>query len=318
MDTPDEEIPLELRQQVDRLADQFVTEYQAGQQPRIEDYLDRHPELRRPLLRELLAHEVELRLASGEQVSAEDYANRFPEALPLLRALLENTIGPDNGDDADEDEPLVTQYGRYTIESPKEPLGSGGFGIVYRAYDPQLDRTVALKVLRRKWFRNPQQVASFLAEARTAARLKHPGLVAVYDVQEVDGRPYIVQEFIDGPHLGDWAHNHQPSYPQISQILADVAEALRFLHRRGLTHCDLKLANVLMDSEGQPHVADFGLALHESAQAFRRGEVFGTPAMMAPEQVRGETHRLRRSDGHLGNGRNPVRIAGQPPAVYGE
>ena len=75
-------------------------------------------------------------------------------------------------------------------------------------------------------------------------------------------------------------------------LLVGVAEAVGYAHQQGLTHCDLKLANVLMDTAGQPHVADFGLAVHESVQQLHKGEVFGTPAMMAPEQVRGESHRF--------------------------
>lgn len=104
--------------------------------------------------------------------------------------------------------------------------------------------------------------------------------------------PYIVEEYVEGPNLCEWGTGDRPTFAQIARVVADVAGALRYVHEQGLTHCDLKLANVLMDLEGQPHVADFGLAVHESAQALRNGEVFGTRATMAPEQVRGEVHRL--------------------------
>ena len=181
------------------------------------------------------------------------------------------------------------QLQRYVIE---RPLGSGGFGIVYLAYDPQLDRPVALKVPKRSRFRTPKDVADFVHEARTAAKLKHESFVAVYDVQEEAGLPFIVQEYVDAGNLAVWAAEQKPPFTQIAQIMAGVASALGYLHQQGLTHCDLKLTNVLMDSNGKPHVADFGLTVHEDALRGRKGQVSGTPAMMAPEQVRGEAHRL--------------------------
>jgi eukaryotic-like serine/threonine-protein kinase len=181
------------------------------------------------------------------------------------------------------------QLGRFQIQ---RCLGKGGFGDVYLAHDPQLDRLVALKVPRRARFRSAEQVGEFIAEARTAAKLKHYSLVSVYDVQQESGLPFIVQEYIDGTNLADWARQNQPDYATIVRILIEISEALAYLHLQGLTHCDLKLANVLMNSAGKPHVADFGLTVHESWLDQRRGMVFGTPAMMSPEQVRGEGHRL--------------------------
>jgi serine/threonine protein kinase len=135
-------------------------------------------------------------------------------------------------------------------------------------------------------------VANFILEGSKTAVLKHNLLVTIYDVGEEDGLPYIVQEYIAGENLAEWAAKRQPSFSQVVQILVGVAEALGFVHQHRLTHCDLKLANVLMDQDGKPHVADFGLAVHESARLHSKGARFGTPPMMAPEQVRGEGHRL--------------------------
>ncbi len=186
--------------------------------------------------------------------------------------------------------------------------------MVYLAHDPKLNRAVAVKVPRRTRFRTDEQVAIFIEEARTAAKLKHPSLVAVYDVQEQDGLPFIVQEFVDGQNLAAWATANQPSFEQVAKVFVVVAEALGYVHQQGLTHCDLKLANVLMDAGEQPHVADFGLALHESAQLLRKGEVFGTPSTMAPEQVRGETHRLDgRTDIWAIGGMMYELLVGRPP-----
>ncbi len=254
-------------------------------------------DLRPYLLRELLALELELRRNAGEQPALDEYLQRFPEdraiVEPVFMPATEMASTMDQVKDTElepaEEGPLPERLGRYVI---KRQLGKGGFGVVYLAHDPQLDRSVALKVPRRERFKTPEQVAEFIQEARTTAKLKHPLLVTIYDVQEEDGLPYIVQEYIEGENLAEWTAKHQPTFEQIVQVLMGVAEALGYAHGQRLTHCDLKLANVLMDQQGQPHVADFGLAVHESARLDRKGARFGTPPMMAPEQVRGEGHRL--------------------------
>ena len=123
--------------------------------------------------------------------------------------------------DDDRLEPRPEHLGRYAI---RRELGRGGCGVVYLADDPQLGRLVALKVPRRKRFQTHEHVAIFMAEARTAARLKHASLVAVYDVQEHDGLPFIVQEYIEGQNLGDWSAATRLSFEQIARVLVGVAE----------------------------------------------------------------------------------------------
>lgn len=293
MDKPSSELPLEQLEVIDRLANEFERRLRNGEQPRIEDFLQQHPHLRAALLRALLPIEMEMRQAAGDLGVAEEYQARFPgdaDIVSDVRSLVSATTSAHNLESAGQDDEQPPKHlGRYQIRSR---LGRGGFGVVYLANDPELDRPVAIKVPRQKRFRTAEQVTNFVQEARTAARLKHPLLVTVHDVQQHDGLPYIVQEFIDGQNLGDWAATHHPSFEQIVRVMAGVVEALAYVHQQGLTHCDLKLANVLMDMAGQPHVADFGLAVHDTAQALRKDEIFGTPAMMSPEQVRGESHRL--------------------------
>ena len=283
------------RERIDRLADGFEGAFKAGDDPRIEDYLRNYPEIRRRLLAELLAVELELRRARGEQPTPEEYCERFPRDGDVIAAQLTPAADLSSTSswfldrELEKDEPAPQRLGRYAIQ---RLLGRGGYGVVYLAHDTQLDRLVALKVARRARFQSADQVARFIDGARMAAKLSHPALVAVHDVQQQDGLPYIVQEYIEGQNLRDWSVAKKRSFGQIARVLVDIAEALGYAHQNGLTHCDLKLANVLIDTGGHPHVADFGLAVHESVQAMRNGGVFGTPAMMAPEQVRGESHRL--------------------------
>jgi serine/threonine protein kinase/formylglycine-generating enzyme required for sulfatase activity len=195
-----------------------------------------------------------------------------------------------DSDDSSHREILPNErIGRYEL---LRVLGQGSFGIVYLAHDPQLDRKVALKVPKRNRFKTREQMQAVLDEARTAAKLKHPSLVSVHDVQEHEGLSFIVQEHIEGQNLAEWSRLNQPSFRQIAGIMVEVSEVLAYVHQQGFTHCDLKLSNILMNVQGKAFVADFGLAVHESSQSLRKGEIFGTPSMMAPEQVRGETHRL--------------------------
>ncbi len=289
-----QEIPsLSQRESIDRLADAFEAAYRAGQPLEIERVVADNPDLRPYLLKELISLEVELRRSAGAQTSVEEYRSRFPQDASLIDEVLATTEVHDNADQKCDGyvnlQSMPDRIGRYVIQ---RLLGKGGFGVVYLANDPQLDRLVALKVPRRERFTTTEQVASFIQEARSAAKLKHPALVTVYDVQEEEKLPYIVQEYIDGESLAVWAAKHQPSFEQIVKVLIGIAEALGYAHQQGLTHCDLKLANVLMDQQSRPHVADFGLAVHESARSAHKGARFGTPPMMAPEQVRGEGHRL--------------------------
>jgi serine/threonine protein kinase/formylglycine-generating enzyme required for sulfatase activity len=135
-------------------------------------------------------------------------------------------------------------------------------------------------------------IEHFVREARSAARLNHSRIVRIYDVQHEDDSVYVVQEYIEGTNLANLVRGHRLSWPAIAELMIAVAEAVGYAHAQGCWHRDLKPANLLIDKAGQPHVADFGLALHHNMQIQRAGEIAGTPAYMSPEQVRGEAHRL--------------------------
>ena len=182
------------------------------------------------------------------------------------------------------------KIGRYTVQ---RALGQGGFGTVYLARDDELDRLVAIKMPLAEQFDSAAETIAFIEEARTIARLKHPRIVSVHDVgQQVDKTPFIVMEFVDGPSLKELLEGERLSFERAAEMMSDIAEAVSYAHRQGFVHRDLKPGNVLLDGEGTPHVGDFGLALDEAKQRSRPGEHAGTPAYMAPEQIRGESHRL--------------------------
>jgi serine/threonine protein kinase/formylglycine-generating enzyme required for sulfatase activity len=266
--------------ELDRVAERLPGELERGDHPHVDENLphDRDVPIEQPPTLSLdLDFEID-----GERQQFQNF-DALTRSIPPARCISPPTTPPAGG----EDELQSGRLGRYEIQ---RVLGRGGFGIVYLAFDPQLGRQVALKVPRADRFANQSDLEKFLVEARTAARLKHPRLVAIYDVQQLGNLPFIVQEYIESRNLAEWRTEVRPSFEQIAQIMVGVAEAVSYIHQEGLIHCDLKSANILIDPMGQPYVTDFGLATHESGQHLLKGQRFGTPYAMAPEQVRGESH----------------------------
>ncbi|MEM6292175.1 MAG: serine/threonine-protein kinase [Myxococcota bacterium] len=197
------------------------------------------------------------------------------------------------------EEPI--RLGRYTLV---EKIGRGGFGIVYRAHDPALDRPVAIKLLRsRKREHGFGGADALIREARMAAQLQHPNVVRIFDVGQVEGDNtayggdvFIVMELLHGEPLHTWLKGTPRTHEQIVEMFLQVADGLAAAHQRRIVHCDVKPANVFVTADGQVKVLDFGLALHSSQRMStlsRTGErdatgepkrvVAGTPMYMAPE-----------------------------------
>jgi serine/threonine protein kinase len=189
-----------------------------------------------------------------------------------------------------EPEATPERIGRYAI---RRQLGQGGFGRVFLAWDESLCREVALKLPHVECVAAPGQQELFLAEARMAARLRHPGVVVVHDVgiDESFGG-YVVYEYVPGPTLRDRVTGQPWPADKAVDIVLALARALHAAHQQGLVHRDLKPGNILLDAADHPRIADFGLAVDDQSQRGLRGEVAGTLAYMSPEQIRGETHHL--------------------------
>jgi tetratricopeptide (TPR) repeat protein len=171
-------------------------------------------------------------------------------------------------------------------------LGRGAMGVVYKARQVGLNRTVALKMIRAGAAAGPQDLARFRREAEAVAQLRHPHIVGVYEVGEADGQPYFSLEYVEGPSLDRTVRGRPLPPGQAAALLAPLARAMSHAHAHGIIHRDLKPANVLMTAEGTPKVGDFGLArrLEEDAGQTRSGMVLGTPSYMAPEQAEGRVH----------------------------
>lgn len=184
----------------------------------------------------------------------------------------------------------ATTVGRYHL---LERIGIGTMGEVWRAEDPQIGRTVAVKLLR--WpdgfdeARREDWQRRFSLEAKAAGRLSHPGIVSVHDVGEAaDGRPFIVMELVRGRSLDAYVRYGVRAEPGLAlEWIAQVAEALDAAHRSGTVHRDVKPANILVDADGRARIADFGIARLADSEATREGTFLGSPAYASPEQIRG-------------------------------
>ena len=186
------------------------------------------------------------------------------------------------------EEPLPAKIGRYRIESQ---LGRGGFGVVYKAWDEQLRRAVAIKVTFRHRL-NSNSTDDYLTEARTVAGLDHPHIVPVYDVGlTVDDNCYVVSKLIEGRDLASQIREKRPTHRETVEIVASIADALHYAHTQGFVHRDVKPANILIDTKGRAFLADFGITLSEE-QLGRGTKWAGTVSYMSPEQARGESHRV--------------------------
>ncbi len=185
---------------------------------------------------------------------------------------------------------IPTRIGRYRVETV---IGYGGMGIVLAAYDPAIDRTIAIKIIRPELAFDDKIRARFIREARAAGRLHHPNIVAIYDVGEHEGQPFIAMEYLPGHNLSELIEQ-RVSIPflQKMHILMQVCDALAYAHAHGVIHRDIKPSNIRILPDGRVKVMDFGVAKLVSERFTQTQVLMGTPHYMSPEQVRDEKERI--------------------------
>src|SRR5512140_1284568 len=185
---------------------------------------------------------------------------------------------------------VVERLGRYQI---RELVGEGAMARVYKAYDPDINRTIAVKLLKAQLRDDGEYHTRFLREAKGAGVLSHPNIVTVYDVGEDRNHPYIAMELVDGPTLADFLREHKTlTLPEIVEIGIELVRALDYAHKKGIVHRDVKPGNIMLSGEKHTvKVADFGICRIDDSDATQQtqvGNVLGTPHYMSPEQVLGQ------------------------------
>ena len=184
----------------------------------------------------------------------------------------------------------MKKIGKYTISAE---IGQGGMGVVYRAQDPYIGRTVAIKTIRLDILQQAagkeEALKRFLREAQSVGNLSHPNIVTIYDVGEDEGLIYIAMEYIDGHSLESLLQkNKKFSLDEIMQLFSQIGAALDYAHQKGIVHRDIKPANILIDQNHKASIVDFGIARTTSSTMTQTGMLMGTPRYMSPEQISGK------------------------------
>ena len=295
---------------INAAADRFERAWKQGPRPRIEDHLAEVEESQRPaLLEELLRVELELRRRDGEEPDPEDYAARFPHDIRDRRSCPRPRAGPirlsaaggttcrrshrittagqtgPNGEPAPGDR--VRYFGDYEIT---REIARGGMGVVFRARQISLNRTVALKMILAGQLADETDVKRFYTEAEAAAQARPSGDRADLRGWAARGAAFLLDGVRRGAEPRRAAGRGTDAGPRGGRALLEVAKAIEYAHRRGVIHRDLKPANILFDADGNPRVTDFGLAKRVQADSglTGSGQIMGTPSYMPPEQAGGK------------------------------
>ncbi len=289
----------------------------------VEAYVEQYPLLQESSddVLELVYNEVLLREELGETPQVDEYLGRFPGFGPAVKSLFEvhraletdtslGSLGTNvPGDDTPHDgtDPSLPDYPSMPGYEIIRELGHGGMGVVYLARQVELNRTVALKMIRSGPFASRFDVQRFRREAEAAAHLDHPHVVPIYEVGEYAGRPFFSMKFVEGGSLDRFLDRLARNPRAVASVMCQVARAVHYAHQRGILHRDLKPANILLQGIGDDHapvgdltslipfVTDFGLAkrIDGDSALTGSGQLVGTPSYMAPEQTaprgRGDT-----------------------------
>src|SRR5881392_761557 len=212
---------------------------------------------------------------------------------------------------------MLGELGDYEL---LEEVGRGGQGVVFRARQKSLNRTVALKVISLGQWASKAHLKRFRLEAEAAARLEHPGIVPIHEVGERDGSCYFSMKFVEGGQLDEVVRRAPMSILRAVELIAKVARTVLYAHEHGILHRDIKPGNILLDGKGEPHLTDFGLArlVETESTVTRTMEVLGTPSYMAPEQAVGNNARISSATDVYGVGAVLYQLlTGQPPFAGG-
>ena len=211
----------------------------------------------------------------------------------------------------------LANFGDYEL---LDEIGRGGQGVVYRARQKSLNRTVALKVIGLGHWATEAHLKRFRREAEAAASLEHSGIVPIYEVGEHDGSCYFSMKFVEGGQLDELVKREPMPIKRAADLIAKVARTVHYAHEHRILHRDIKPGNILLDQKGEPHLTDFGLArlVETESTVTRTLEVLGTPSYMAPEQATGNNAQLTAATDVYGLGAVFYQLlTGHPPFAGG-
>src|SRR5258705_7040864 len=220
-------------------------------------------------------------------------------------------------DDPGRDSPMLMEFGDYEL---LEQIGRGGQGVVFRARQKSLNRTVALKIIGLGQWATKAHLKRFRLEAEAAAHWEHPVIFPIHEVGERDGSCYFSMKFVEGGQLDEVARREPIPIRQAVELIAKVARTVHYAHEHGILHRDIKPGNILLDAKGEPHLTDFGLArLVESESTVTHTlDVLGTPSYMAPEQAVGNNAAVSTVTDVYGLGAGLYQLlTSQPPFAGG-
>jgi serine/threonine protein kinase/tetratricopeptide (TPR) repeat protein len=238
-------------------------------------------------------------------------------ASPMPATACDDVTAVPHSKKAERAAEMMGELGDYELQ---EEVGRGGQGVVFRARQKSLNRTVALKVISLGQWASKAHVKRFRREAEAAASLDHPCIVPIYEVGERDGSCYFSMKFIEGGQLDEVVRRTPMSVRHAAELIAKVARTVHYAHEHGILHRDLKPGNILLDQKGEPHLTDFGLArlVETESTVTRTLEVLGTPSYMAPEQAVGNNAEVTGATDVYGLGAVLYQLlTGQPPFAGG-
>jgi serine/threonine protein kinase len=295
---------------INRVCDAFEAAWLAGQRPQIEPYLEDAPEpVRAALLYELLLLDLTYRRQGGETPTAGEYLPRFPERADLIGISFRKMAGPAEGaETAAVQAPEPKTEEKTTLPPPTPATGwptipgytirsefpRSGMGVVYKACQECLNRTVALKMIRHGPSPDEVDLARFQNEAEAVACLHHPHIVPIFDFGRWNDLPYFTMEFMAGGTLAQRLGGEPLPPREAAQLVQTLARTMGYVHQQQIVHRDLKPANVLLTPDGTLKIADFGLAkfLDQDRGLTATRTVMGTASYMAPEQAAGRTREV--------------------------